>query len=188
MNPEEVAVERYKAEQMLKSTASWFWWIGGLSIVNSALSSSSKQFSFTFGLGISQIGDVMLASDSPLLSTLGFFVSYGFAFLFFLLAWLAKHAPVALPVGIGIYAADSLIFLVAQDWLGLGFHAFALLLIVGGWRGYRKALASLLSRVRRFTSPTLRVRPTWSDSAAGADGRRCAVVVGATLLACGCRG
>jgi hypothetical protein len=143
MNTDQIAVERYKAEQMLKSAASWFWWIGGLSIVNSALNASGKQFSFTFGLGISQIGDWMLTTDSPILSALGFFVSYGFAALFFFLAWLTKHVEFALPVGIGIYAGDAVIFLIAQDWIGLGFHAFALFLIIGGWRGYRKAVASI---------------------------------------------
>ncbi|MFZ2494074.1 MAG: hypothetical protein WA208_21545 [Thermoanaerobaculia bacterium] len=143
MNSETLAVERYKADQLLKSTAGWFWWIGGLSIVNSALAGGGQQFTFTFGLGVSQLGDAFLAQKSPILSLLGFFMSYGFAGLFFLLAWLSRHAPVALPVGIAIYSLDTLLFLLFQDWLGLGFHLFALFLIGSGYVGYKKALAQL---------------------------------------------
>jgi hypothetical protein len=159
MEPEQVAVERYKAEQMLKSTAGWFWWIGALSLVNSFLASSGKQFTFTFGLGVSQIGDTWMAGDSAILEQIGIFLSYGFPGLFFLLAWLTKHTEVALPIGVGLYTADALLFLFAQDWLGLGFHAFALVLIGSGWRAYRKLAASLpkpvASEVTAVTPPAV---------------------------------
>lgn len=143
MQAEQLAVDRYKAEQTYKSAASWFWWIGALSILNSAIAMSGKQFNFTFGLGLSQIGDAWMASDSGLLSTLGLFLSFGFSGLFLLLAWLSQHTKVALPIGMIVYAVDALLFLIAQDWLGLGFHAFALILIASGWSAYRRMIASL---------------------------------------------
>lgn len=143
MEAEQIAVERYKADQMFKSAASWFWWIGALSIINSMITTSGKQFTFTFGLGISQIGDAWQASDSGILSTLGFFLSFGFSGLFILLAWLARHTTAALPIGIVVYSLDALLFLVAQDWLGLGFHLFALFLIVTGWRAYKRMIVAL---------------------------------------------
>lgn len=143
MEAGQIAVERYKAEQMFKSAAGWFWWIGALSLLNSTITMSGKQFNFTFGLGIAQIGDAWMAGDPGILSTLGFFISFGSSGLFLLLAWLARHTTVALPVGIAIYAADALLFLLAQDWLGLGFHVFALFLIVTGWRAYRRMIAAL---------------------------------------------
>lgn len=143
MDPETLAVERYKAEQMLKSAAGWFWWIGGLSVVNSVIAGTGKEFTFTFGLGISQLGDALIAQKSPILYLIGFFMSYGFAFLFFFLAWLARHTPVALPIGMVVYALDALVFLVAQDWFGLGFHVFALFLIQTGYVAYKRAVALL---------------------------------------------
>jgi hypothetical protein len=143
MEAAQVVVDRYKAEQLYKSAAGWFWWIGGLSVVNSLTTLSGNQFTFTFGLGISQIGDVWLAGESGILWALGFLLSFGSSGLFLLLAWLARHTTAALPLGVGFYAADALIFLLAQDWLGLGFHAFALLLIVNGWRASKRALAAL---------------------------------------------
>lgn len=143
MEPEQIAVERYKAEQTLKSAASWFWWIGALSVINTAMSLGGKQFTFTFGLGVAQIGDAWMSGEGPLLSTIGFFLSFGSSALFLLLGWLSRHTPVALPVGIAVYALDALLFLFVQDWLGLGFHAFALFLIVSGWRAGRRMMAAL---------------------------------------------
>jgi len=143
VEPEQIAVERYKAEQMYISAASWFSWIGGLSILNSVMTSSGKQFNFTFGLGISQIGDAWQASGSGILSTLGFFLSFGFSGLFILLAWLARHTTVALPIGTVVYGLDALLFLIAQDWIGLGFHVFALFLIITGWRASNKMKLAL---------------------------------------------
>jgi hypothetical protein len=152
MQPEQVVLERYKAEQAYKSAASWFWWIGALSIINSAIAMSGKQFNFTFGLGVSQIGDAWMASDSGLLSTIGVFLSFGFSGLFLLLAWLAQHTKVALPIGTVIYAGDSVLFLLVQDWLGLAFHAFALFVIVSGWAAYRRIISSLPSVPQEETS------------------------------------
>jgi hypothetical protein len=143
MEPEEIAVERYKAEQMFRSAAGWFWWIGALSLLNSAITMSGKQFTFTFGLGVAQIGDAWMAGESGILSTVGFFLSFGSSSLFLLLAWLSRHTTVAMPIGVAVYAADTLLFLLARDWLGLGFHVFALFLIVSGWRAYRRAIAAL---------------------------------------------
>lgn len=138
MDAENLAVERYKAEQAMKSAASWFTWIGGLSVVNSALATSEKPLSFTFGLGVSQIGDTFMASDSSAVSTLGFFISFGFSGLFILFGWLARHWEPAFPIGVVIYALDSTLFFVARDWVGLGFHVFAAILIITGYRTYRR--------------------------------------------------
>ena len=134
-----VAVEQYKREQARNSAASWFWWIGALSLVNSVLTMNDTSFAFTFGLGVAQIGDAWMAGDSGLLSTLGFFLSFGFSGLFLLLGWLAKHWPPAFLIGMAVYALDSTIFIFAQDWIGVGFHAFALFLIASGYRAYRQA-------------------------------------------------
>jgi hypothetical protein len=41
-------------------------------------------------------------------------------------------------VGLIVYALDGLIFLLAGDWLGVGFHVFALLCIFAGCNATRK--------------------------------------------------
>ena len=126
-----------------------------MSILNSAIATSGKQFNFTFGLGVSQIGDAWMASDSGLLSTVGVLVSFAFSGLFLLLAWLAQHTRVALPIGIAVYAVDALLFVVAQDGLGLGFHAFALFLNISGWATYRRMVPTATA------PPVLRARKTF---------------------------
>ena len=147
MEAEDAGLTRYKSEQALKAAASWFWWIGVLSILNSTLSTSGKQFTFTFGLGLSQIGDAMMTNGSPIIETLGFFVTFGFAGLFLLLGWLAKHWNPAFIVGLVVYALDALIYVVAQDWIGVGVHVFASVLIIGGYRTYRRLSATASASV-----------------------------------------
>jgi MFS family permease len=138
MDNEVAAVERYKVEQAMRGTASWFTIIGGLSVLNSALASNERQFSFTVGLGVSQIGDGWMSTPSPGMHTLGFFVSFGFAGLFILFGWLARHWEPAFGIGIVLYGLDSILFLVAQDWVSLGFHLFALGVIAAGYHKYRR--------------------------------------------------
>ena len=42
----------------------------------------------------------------------------------------------AFVLGMVVYGIDGAIFLVVQDWIGVGFHAFALFMI---FRGYQAA-------------------------------------------------
>jgi hypothetical protein len=135
---EEVGIKKYKAEQLRKGAASWFAWIGGLSLVNSVLAISGKQFSFTFGLGMAQVGDALVANESPIFQLLGLFVAFGSAGVFILFSWLARHTWVVFPIGTAVYALDAVLFLIVGDWLSLGFHGFALFLIIGGWRAAKK--------------------------------------------------
>jgi hypothetical protein len=153
MENDQLTLDQYKREQAMKSAASWFTWIGALSILNSGLAINGKAFTFTFGLGLSQIGDAMMSSESPLVDTLGFFISFGFSGLFILLGWLARHWDPAFLIGIIVYALDAIIFVVAQDWLGVGFHAFALFLIIGGYRAYRKTGDSTGVPVQELKEP-----------------------------------
>jgi len=138
MVTEEVGIKKFKAEQLRKGAASWFAWIGSLSLLNSILALSGKQFSFTFGLGMAQVGDALVANESPFLRILGLFVAFGSAGVFILFWWLARHTWIVFPVGTAIYGLDAVLFLLVADWLSLGFHGFALFLIIGGWRAAKK--------------------------------------------------
>jgi hypothetical protein len=129
-----------KAEQARKGAASWFWWIGALSILNSILAMNGKQLSLTFGLGIAQIGDTWMAGDSGLFQTLGLFLTFGGAGFFLLMGWLAHHWEAAFRLGIAAYGLDAIVFLAAEDFLGLAFHAFALFVISAGYHSWRRAL------------------------------------------------
>ena len=44
-------------------------------------------------------------------------------------------------VGMTLFALDGAIFVLIQDWIGVGFHAFALLMIVRGYVAARRLSA-----------------------------------------------
>ncbi len=52
-------------EAQLKSGASWFYWIAGLSAVNTISALSGSNWRFMFGLGITQIIDAFAAQAGP---------------------------------------------------------------------------------------------------------------------------
>ena len=56
-----------------------------------------------------------------------------------LFGWLArKRMGWAFILGMLLYFVDGLIFLLVQDWLSIGFHAFALFCIFGGYASLKK--------------------------------------------------
>ncbi len=59
--------------------------------------------------------------------------SIGVALLFAAFGWFARRPSViAFGVGATLFAIDTLIFLLASDWIGVAFHAFALFYILPG--------------------------------------------------------
>jgi len=127
----------------LKSGASWFYWIAGLSLINSISAFSGSTWRFIIGLGITQIIDVF----GTRLETGGKLVSLALdlcvAGLFILFGVFAHKAHTwAFLVGMVLFALDGLIFLLAQDWLGVGFHALVLYWLFRGFRAARQLSAA----------------------------------------------
>lgn len=48
-----------KSNPRVQSAARWFWWIAGLSLVNSAIILSGGNFNFVLGLAVTQIADAV---------------------------------------------------------------------------------------------------------------------------------
>ena len=127
----------------LKSGASWFYWIAGLSLINSISAFSGSTWRFIIGLGITQIIDVF----GTRLETGGKLVSLALdlcvAGLFILFGVFAHKAHTwAFLVGMVLFALDGLIFLLAQDWLGVGFHALVLYWLFRGFSAARQLSAA----------------------------------------------
>jgi len=127
------------------SGANWFFWIAGMSVVNSLVAAFEGQWSFIIGLGITQVFDAFAlvfgeSAGSPgMAKTIALCLDVAVAFVFVLFGLFArKRMTWAFIVGMVIYAADGLIFLLVGDWLSIGFHVFALYFIFAGFNALRE--------------------------------------------------
>ena len=128
------------AEQAAKSLsgANWFFWIAGLSLVNSVIVLMNGQWSFLAGLGVTQVIDGMSQALLPRLGTtatvLALVMDLAAAGVIVTFGLMARQGHAwAFVLGMILYALDGLIFLLVGDWLSLAFHAYALYCI---YRGY----------------------------------------------------
>jgi hypothetical protein len=120
--------------------ASWFYWIAGLSLVNAISAALGSNWSFIIGLGFSQVlsglgGSGFDGQEVPVMLRviawgLNLALITGFAYI----GWRARRpSTVLFVIGLIIFALDTLLFVYAQDWVGIGFHALALFFI---WQGF----------------------------------------------------
>lgn len=146
LSPEQELLLRIEQQgKALKIGANWFYWIAGLSVVNSLIQFFGGEWGFIVGLGITQVVDALAAvvaeqtgDGTGAIRLVALALDIGVAGLFALFGWFAgrRKAP-AFVVGMILYALDGLLFLLVQDWLSLGFHAFALFGLFGGLKALR---------------------------------------------------
>jgi len=118
----------------IKSGANWFYWIAGLSLINTIAAMSGSTWRFVIGLGITQVADAVapgLGSAGAIAAividaiALGFFVLMG--------ALAGKAMRWAFILGMIAFGLDGGINLLAQDFIGAAFHAYALYCIYRGF-------------------------------------------------------
>jgi hypothetical protein len=153
-----------------RNGANWFFWIAGLSLVNSIVFLSGGELNFVVGLGLTQVIDGIAgviakeAKDAEMVVRVVAFgldvVIAGFVVGFGVLA--RKGFDWAFLVGMVLYAIVGLIFLLVQAWLSIGFHVFALFCI---WAGL-KALREL----RQYAAAASAAEPALSPALAEGDG------------------
>jgi hypothetical protein len=142
-----VLEQKLRAEQIVKNGAGWFLAIAGLSIVNSVLTMSGTNFHFIFGLGVTEIVDVIGRQSGTTGSALSLVVNLFIAGLFLLFWNFARRGEKwAFLAGMGLYAVDGLILVPFKDFLGVAFHAYALFRIYNGMKG-----VPVLEELRRRT-------------------------------------
>jgi hypothetical protein len=135
------SAEMHALKPKIDGGASWFFWVAGLSLVNALATAFGSTWGFVIGLGFSQVLSAAAASANEADSTSLFVVAWAanIALLagFAAIGWFARK-PSALLFGIGlvIFALDTLIFLIAQDWMGVAFHGLALFFM---WQGFSAA-------------------------------------------------
>ena len=130
--------QRRTLEDQRRRGAHWFYWIAGLSLINAVIAFSGQGWRFLLGLGITELvqelaeksGGAGVKAGIVGLAMIGFFAALG------------QRAVLghqwAFILGMGLFALDGCIFLLAHDWIGVGFHAFALAMIARGYMAARR--------------------------------------------------
>ncbi len=114
-------------------SARWFYWIAGLSLVNSAVVIFGGHFHFVVGLGVTSIVDAMAKQAGSAGVVLDLIINGFVAALFFVFGSFASKAQKwAFVVGMGLYALDGLLLLTARDILSVAFHGYALYCLYRG--------------------------------------------------------
>jgi hypothetical protein len=132
----DLARARAIAEQPVKTGASWFVWIAGLSLVNSLVGMFGGGIHFIVGLGMTQFVDAIAHEAGSTGIVLDLIIN-GFVAGIFVLFWkfAAKGQKWAFVVGMLVYALDGLLLLAFKDILSVAFHAYALFRIYQGFAG-----------------------------------------------------
>ncbi len=122
----------------MKSGANWFYWIAGLSLVNSLILAFGGDVNFILGPAATQIVDALAIAFSEegafsALRAAAFAVNLLIAGLFVAFGYFGRKGVLtAFIVGIVIYVFDGLVYLYFEDMLAAGFHVFALIFIGKG--------------------------------------------------------
>jgi hypothetical protein len=128
----------------VRSSANWFFFIAGLSIINSVLFAAGSRFIFVVGLAFMQISDefgaiVITGTAGHVVSLL---IDAVIAGLFVGLGLISRKGTAwSFIVGIAIYTLDALLLLWVTDWLSVAFHALALFFLFQGFRASRQLAA-----------------------------------------------
>ncbi len=134
---QQIAVSRMVAAARTRIGAKWFYWIAGLSMINSMVVIFGGNFHFVVGLGITSVVDAMAKRIGTAGSVLDLIINGFVAGVFVLFGYFAcKAQKWAFMVGMGLYLLDGVLLLSARDFLSVGFHAYALYAI---HRGYTAA-------------------------------------------------
>jgi len=135
-----IAPAKVVAGARVRAGARWFYWIAGLSLVNSLVVIFGGQFHFVVGLGITSVVDELAKGIGSAGTVLDLVINGTVAGLFFLFGSFAgKSHKWAFLAGMVLYGLDGLLLLAAKDILSVGFHAYALFTISRGLMAVNQA-------------------------------------------------
>jgi hypothetical protein len=140
----ETAQSAAVAAAQLRSGASWFYWIAGLSLINSVAALTGQSWRFFVGLGITQVFDGFALKMGSSGKFVAFILDLLVAGMFVLFGIFAHKAHLwAFLLGMVLFGLDGLIFVLARDWIGAGFHVFVLFFLFRGFNACRTLKASV---------------------------------------------
>lgn len=150
---EKISVNHYDLLNRTKGGASWFYWIAGLSLVNSLIFLFGGNWSFFAGLGVTQVIDAIVdqftrGGEFSAVKIIAFIIELVIAGVFVLCGlWANKFQTSAFVLGMILYLLDGILLLVIGAYLPAAFHVFALFMIFRGLSAARQIKASQVSTV-----------------------------------------
>ena len=131
----DVSPELFELEKRVKSGGSWYYWVAALSLVNSVMAFSGGGGGFVIGLSVTQFMDAMLSADGGVMKGVGLALGVLAAGVFALFGVFAcKRHVWAFIVGMLFYGLDTILTVLAEQWLGLAFHGWVLFSLFIGTR------------------------------------------------------
>lgn len=129
----------FQEDPIVKSSARWFWWIAGLSLVNAVMFLSGSDINFVLGLAMTTFATALF-QHAPAVAVVLIAVTVGF---YFAMGWYAQRGKLwAFYAGLALYVVDALIYLKFEDWMSVGFHALAAFFIAKGVMRVRELSAA----------------------------------------------
>ncbi|WP_069998582.1 hypothetical protein [Cellulosilyticum sp. I15G10I2] len=124
---EQKLMVRMQLEDQFRSGVNWFYWIAGLSIINSVLYLIGHEWGFVAGLGVTQIIDIITYSWYGSFRLVAIGINFMLAGVFALLGYAARSGRNwVIIVGAVLYALDAIVFIFIQDWISIAFHGLAI--------------------------------------------------------------
>ena len=119
----------------VRGGASWFYWIGALSVINTLIAMSGNGTRFIFGLGITQFTDAIGAHGGSGGSVAALIVTVFIAGVFAIFGYFGGRGQKwAFILGMALYGLDAGLCVLGGIILSAAFHAWALFRMFGGFK------------------------------------------------------
>jgi hypothetical protein len=142
-------------EAVVNSGAKWFYWIAGLSLVNTALSFFGSDRRFVIGLGLPEVVDAIAKEEeagggvvnlSLDLLIVGMFVFFGYK--------ACQRSKAAFLTGMIVYVLDAGLLLLGEEYFSVAFHGLALIYIFKGFSANNQLRVLESASIAAGLSPT----------------------------------
>ena len=136
-----------QAEKKLRGSTSWFYWIAGLSLLNSVLMWIGGGLNFLVGLAVTQLVDGIVygvagelgLNGNLLVILIALVIDLVIAGIFAAFGWLAmRRHRWSLILGMVLYGLDGILFLIFGGLPSFAFHIFALASLFGGFKAMQQ--------------------------------------------------
>lgn len=143
LDNEKIIEEKLRTENRLRDGASWFYWIAGLSLVNSLLVFFESDWSFISGLSVTKIIDYtsyfLSIEFGNIVSIIGLILNLIIIGFFIVLGVFAnKGRNWSFIVGFIFYGLDTILLVFMADFISIAFHLFALYSIFRGYQANKQ--------------------------------------------------